>query len=141
MAVSLVGMIVAFVLAGQFFEVVAPLFEGLLNSENGANILGFLVIFGVVMMVTAVTWSFVRNLVRTLMLGWIDKGGGLVVGMVVSLAVLSAVFSLVDAFPILGLGEAISDSPFGTFLVEDFDVVLKAPRLLPDDFTTNLTGI
>ena len=138
---SLVGIIVAIVLASQFFKEVAPLFEGVLDSENGANILGFLLIFVAVLIVTAVASTFVRSVINMLMLGWVDKGGGLVVGILLSFALMSAVLSVVDSFPVLSLEETVAESTFGSFLVEDFSVVLEAPKLLPDDLTSDLPDL
>lgn len=135
---SVVGIAVAIVLAGQFFNEVAPVFDGLLDSENGANVLGFLLIFVVVLVISAIVGSTMRKVVNLMMLGWIDQGGGLVLGVLLSFALLSALLSVVDSFPVFGLDATISESVFGSFLVEDFDVVLKSLKLLPDDLTEKL---
>ncbi len=76
-----------------------------------------------------------------LMLGWVDKGGGLVVGILLSFALMSAVLSVVDSFPVLSLEETVAESTFGSFLVEDFSVILEAPKLLPDDLASDLPDL
>ena len=137
-ALSIVGIAVAIVLAGDFFQDVAPLFERIVDSENGANVLGFLLVFVVVLLAAAIVGAIVRKVLAKLMLGWIDAVGGLVLGAFLSLVLVSAVLSVVDSFPILDLEETIAESVIGSFLVEDFDVVLTAPELLPDDLTSKL---
>ena len=138
-ALSIVGIAVAVVLAGDFFKDVAPLFEGAVDSENGANVLGFLLVFVVILLITAILGAIIRKVLTKLMLGWIDTVGGLVLGAFLSLALVSAVLSVVDSFPILDLEETIAESVIGSFLIEEFDVVLTAPKLLPDDLASKLT--
>ena len=137
--VSVVGIAAAIVLASQFFSEAAPIFDGLLDSENGASVLGFLLIFVVVLVISAIVGSTVSKVANLMMLGWIDQGGGLVLGVLLSFTLLSALLSMVDSFPVLSLDATISESVFGSFLVEDFDVVLKGLKLLPDDLTEKLT--
>ena len=137
--ISVVGIAAAIVLASQFFSEAAPIFDGLLDSENGASVLGFLLIFVVVLVISAIVGSTVSKVANLMMLGWINQGGGLVLGVLLSFTLLSALLSMVDSFPVLSLDATISESVFGSFLVEDFDVVLKGLKLLPDDLTEKLT--
>ena len=130
---SVVGMALAILLASNFFREASAVFDVLLNSENASNILGFLLIFVVVLVISAIIGSNLRRVVNFMMLGWIDRGGGLVLGVILAFALISPVLSMVDSFPILGLDVIIVQSFFGSFLVDDFDVVLNSLKLLPDD--------
>jgi len=138
-ALSVVGIAAAVVLAGDLFKEVAPLFDGIVDNSNGANVLGFLVVFVAVLLATAIVGTIVRKMLKKAMLGWVDTAGGLILGLFLSLVLVSAVLAMVDSFPILDLERTIAESIIGSFLVEDFDVVLTVPKLLPDDLSSKLT--
>jgi len=135
---SVIGMALAILLASNFFREASTVFDVLLNSENASNILGFLLVFVVVLVISAIVGSNMRRVVNLMMLGWIDLGGGLVLGVILAFALISPILSMVDSFPILGLDAIIVQSFFGSFLVEDFDVVLNSLKLLPDDLSQQL---
>ncbi len=141
MGVSLVGIVVAIVLARNYFADVAPVFDSFTDSPNAENVLGFLLVFLAVLAGTALLGTLLNKVMGVLMLGWANRLGGLVLGAFLAFSVASAVLSVVDSFPILDLEQTISDSALGTFLVEDFDVVLRAPNLLPDDLTAELSDL
>lgn len=135
---SVMGMALAILLASNFFREGSVVFDVLLNSENASNILGFLLIFVVVLVISAVVGSNMKRVVNFMMLGWIDLGGGLVLGVILAFAFISPILSMVDSFPVLGLNAIIAQSFLGSFLVEDFDVVLNSLKLLPDDLSQQL---
>jgi membrane protein required for colicin V production len=138
---STIGLAGAILLASHFYGDVAPYVEKVLGRENDANLLAFLLVIVVVLMVTAIASYMLRKQLSNLALGWVDKVGGLILGTLISLALLSAVLSMVDAFPVAGLDETVAESRIGSFLVEDFDLVLKATRLLPEELGTRFTQL
>ena len=140
-ALSLVGIVVAIVLARNYFPDVASLFDGIIDNSNAENVLGFTVIFLLVLVVTVVLSSILNKMMGALMLGWANKLGGLVLGGFLAFCLASVMLSVVDSFPILNLEKVISASYLGEFLLEEFDVVLRAPNLLPDDLASELPGI
>ena len=135
--ISMVGIAVGIVLAGQFFSDAAPLFEDVLDSSNGANIAGFILIFVVVVLIaTAIVGSVIRKVAGILMLGLVDKGVGLLFGVLVAFSIFSAILSVIEANPVLSLEETIGDSTLGSFLVDDFDILLRGPSILPEDLNS-----
>lgn len=140
-ALSLVGIVVAIVLARNYFPDAGHLLGGIIDNSNAENVLGFTVIFLLVLVVTVVLSSILNKMMGALMLGWANKLGGLVMGGFLAFCLASVMLSVVDSFPILNLEEAISESYLGGFLLDEFNVVLRAPNLLPDDLKSELPGI
>ena len=140
-ALSLVGIVVAIVLARNYFPDAAQVFSGIIDNANAENFLGFVVIFLLVLVVTAVLSTLLNKMLGALMLGWANRMGGLLLGAFLAFCLVSVMLSVVNSFPILDLETTISESSLGLFLLEEFDVVLQAPNLLPDDLTSELPGI
>ncbi len=128
-----VGILAGIALASRLHERVSPLFSRFMDSENGAEIAAFIAIFIAMVIVSLLLGSIVQALSRRVALGWIDRVTGLALGVVVSLAIGSAVLSAIQSYPILGLDDTISASFLGAFLADNFDVVLRGLAFIPDD--------
>ena len=130
---SLAGIILAIILSSQMFYKMAPVFSGITDSQNAANVLGFLTIFLLVLVGAGISGSFLRKIIRIFMLGWLDQMGGAILGVILAFTVLSTLLTVVDSFPILGMDESINEATLGRFLTDDFASLLRFPNLLPED--------
>ena len=131
---SLAGIVLAIILSTQMFYKMASAFSGITDSQNAANVLGFLTIFLLVLIGAGISGSFLRKIIRIFMLGWLDQMGGAILGVILAFTVLSTLLTVVDSFPILDMDESINDATLGRFLTDDFASLLRFPNLLPDDF-------
>ena len=125
---SLAGLIVGVILAGQFY---VPLAEQLsFISQSGlAEVVAFAVILIGVMVIAVVLARLLKWAASAVMLSWVNNLGGAVFGLI-----LGAIFSgalLAIWVKWLGVGSAITESMVAELLVDKFPLVLA---LLPDEF-------
>ena len=135
-AVTGAGVLVGIALAGHQHERVAPLFSRFTDSQNGAEIIAFAVIFGLVLIASVIASFLADAILRKLMLGWADKVVGVALGIVLVFAAGSAIFSAIQSYPVYGLDDYIAGSALGSFLADNFDTVLKGLKFIPDDLGT-----
>ena len=126
-ALSLVGLIIGVVLAGNFYEPVSKIF-GFIPNQDVANILAFILILVAVMAVTAVLVRFLKFGVRVVMLGWVDHVGGALFGFLSGFILLSAILAIWVKFFGSGL---VTDSFLGKVMLDYFPLILG---LLPGEF-------
>ena len=129
-----VGILAGIAMASRLHDELNPLFSKFTDSENGAEIAGYVAIFVLVLLASGLAGFVVRATLKKMMLGWVDNALGLGVGVIVSLAIGSAVLSAVQSYPVYGLDQTIDDSPLGTFLADNFDMVLRGLKFVPSDF-------
>jgi len=129
--IPLVGFAIAIILAGQFYDSVASWLSHWLHSPAQAKLLGFAIIFILVVAAAMVVASIARKLLTLLLLGWVDKIGGLVFGLLTGALVAGALLSLMLNFFGSRVEATITDSALATFLVDKFPLALY---FLPGDF-------
>ncbi len=79
---SIGGLIAGFLAANRFYMDVYPWVQEIINNETWAQIISYLSIFLVSMAAVALLAFFLRNLLRMLMLGWLDRLGGGLLGFI-----------------------------------------------------------
>ncbi len=124
----LAGIIVGVVLAGQFS---GPLGERLtfISSEGVAKGVAFAVIMLAVLAAAAIAAALLTWAAKVVMLGWVNRLGGAVVGLLLGALFCGALLAMWVHF--LGMAEAITDSAIATILLDRLPVVLA---LLPAEF-------
>jgi len=125
---TVVGMIVGVVLAGRFSESLGG--ELTFISDPGwANIAAFAIILIVVMVIASILASVLKKVTSAVLLGWVNRLGGAVLGFVMGAIFCGALLSVWVNF--LGIGETVSDSALANLLMNSFPFVLA---LLPAEF-------
>ena len=127
MVFSLVGIILGVILAGQFYDTVGSWFS-FFGNEDVANILGFILILGVVMVMAELLARFLRGMISIVLLGWVDRLAGATLGALIGVIFVSAGLAIWAQF--FG-SDAIADSAISSFLLDKFPLVLG---LLPAEF-------
>lgn len=127
---SLVGVIVGVLLAGRFYSALAG---GLtfIPQETLAKIVAFAIILVGVMLVAGVLASVLKWLASIVMLGWVNRLGGAILGLVLGAIFCSALLAMWTKF--LGIQGFIAESGLATLLLDRFPMVLA---LLPEEFDT-----
>ena len=125
---SLAGLIVGVVLAGRYY---VPFSGGLtfISSDNVAKIVAFAIILIGVMVVARVVAGLLKRVVSMLMLGWIDRVGGAIFGLVLGATLCGALLAIWIKY--LGMADAIADSALAFLLLDRLPMVLA---LLPGEF-------
>ena len=125
---SLAGLIVGVILAGHFY---VPLSEQLsfISQASIAEIVAFAIILIGVMIIASVLAALLKWTASLVMLGWINRLGGAVFGLVMGAIFCSALLATWCKF--FGATGGISESSLAAILLDRFPAVLA---LLPDEF-------
>ena len=129
--VPLLGIVLAIILAGLFYDSLAGWLSGLLESQSQANIVGFIIIFILVMIAVLIFTRMARGFLGLLFLGWVDTVGGLIFGLILGGVIAGALLSIISNFFSSASEGTISDSALAAFLLDKFPFVLL---LLPGEF-------
>ena len=129
--VPLIAIVLGIIVAGRTYDGFAGWFHpGLLKSESQASIVAFAIIFILFMAAMAVVSRVLHRFLTLLLMGWVDKIGGLIFGLVIGGLVSGAALSLIaNSFP--GVEATFQDSALAAFLLDKFPFVLY---LLPEEF-------
>ncbi len=125
---SLAGLIVGVILAGRYY---IPLSEQLtfIPQASIAKIVAFAVILIGVMVIAGVLANLLKWAASVVMLGWVNRLGGAVFGLVLGAIFCSALLAIWVKF--FGVAGTISESSLTAILLYYFPAVLA---LLPGEF-------
>ena len=124
----LAGIIVGVILAGHFS---GPLAQRLtfIPSESVAKVVAFaIILIGVLLIAAIVAWLLTWT-AKVVMLGWVNRLGGAVLGLLLGVLFCSALLAMWVNF--MGMAEAIAESAIATILLDRLPMVLA---LLPGEF-------
>jgi len=125
---GIAGLIVGIVLAGRYYDELAALLSS--SGATWANIAAYAIILIATLIVAGVVGSLVAKLVHLVLLGWLDRLVGCVLGVFIGGLLCAAVLAIVvKYYP--GTEAVISQSGLAKFLMEGFPLLLA---LLPGEF-------
>ena len=130
MVLSLAGIIVGVILAGRYSVPLANQLSFITN-EGVAKIVAFAIILIGVMIIAAVLASLFKWAASVVMLGWVNRLGGAVFGLVLGAIFCGALLAICVKW--LGVSSIITESIVAPILLDEFPLVLA---LLPDEFDT-----
>ncbi len=119
-ASSLVAIAAGTLLATLFWRQAADIVGVFIPDDNLAALIGYLLIL---IIVIAAGWAaaiFAKGVLNILMMGWVDKAGGIVFGALVGCVIVAAVFWSLESFSGETVQEALDTSflrPYFAFLV------------------------
>ncbi len=125
---TVAGIIVGVVLAGRFSESLGGALT-FISDPGWANVAGFAIILVAVMIIASVLARVIKNILSAVLLGWVNRLGGAVLGFILGFFFCGALLSMWVNF--LGIGATVSDSVLANFLLDGFPVILG---LLPSEF-------
>ncbi len=126
---SLVGVIVGVVLAGQYYVALADVLPFFSETSDAAKVVSFAIILIVVMVIAAVAARFLKWAASVMMLNWVNRLGGAVFGLALGAIFCGALLAIWVKW--LGVGSTITESIVSAFLLDKFPLILA---LLPDEF-------
>ena len=127
----LIGGIVGVVLAGQLYENAATIFEPFTDSDGSQDVLGFALVFLLVMVGAWLAARFLKTALNLVLLGWVDNVAGAALGAFVGSVAAVAIISVMGIVPVESLENAVEDSVMATELVDRLSMV---NALLPGEF-------
>lgn len=127
-ALTLAGLIVGIVLAGRYY---APFSQHLtfISQPSLAKVAAFAIIFIGVMLIATLLARLVKWAASAIMLGWVDRLGGGILGFIVGAMFCGAFLAMWVKF--IGMPGAIAQSTIAPILLYQFPRVLA---LLPEEF-------
>jgi len=125
---TVAGIIIGVVLAGRFSESLGGSLT-FISDPGWARIAAFAIILIGVMVIASVLATVLKKVVSAVLLGWVNRLGGAVLGFVLGFFFCGALLSMWVNF--LGIGSTVSDSALANLLLDGFPVILA---LLPAEF-------
>lgn len=95
---SIIGVLGGFYAAYTYYVVLAGLLSGLIHDTAYLNILSFLIIFCGVLIIVGVLGVIIKYLLNIAFLGWVDRFGGVVFGVLKGILIVSILFITLTAF-------------------------------------------
>ena len=133
-AASFVAVTIGIALASRIGNKLTPLFGLFTADEKTQEVGGFVLVLVVVVLLGMIASAVVMKGLGAVKLSWLNSAGGLVLGAILVMMAGSAALANVQEFSILSPDQNIEDSVIGTFLADNFDVMLRTVRLVPKDF-------
>ncbi|MBN1862482.1 MAG: CvpA family protein [Dehalococcoidales bacterium] len=128
MALTLGGLVLGIFLAGRYYASFSEHLT-LISSPTWAKVAAFAIIFIGIMAAAAIVAHFLEKAASAIMLGWVNRLVGAILGFLVGAMFCGAVLAIWVKY--LGVSGAISDSNIAPILLDQFPKVLA---LLPDEF-------
>ncbi len=128
--VSLVGLVVGIILAGQFDTALAAKLS-FIPQPAVARTAAFVIILVGAMVASGWVASMLKSLASRLLLGWVDHLGGAIIGLVLGGAIIGALLAMTAKFPFFNLEGSVGGSWLAAILLDKFPIFLA---FLPEEF-------
>jgi len=125
---AVAGVIIGVFLAGRFSGSLADRLS-FISDADVAGVVAFAVILIAVMIIAIILAVVIKWATSAVMLGWINRLGGAVLGLILGAIFCAALLTMWVNFQ--GISSAVSGSFLARFLVDKFPIVLA---LLPAEF-------
>jgi membrane protein required for colicin V production len=102
-----------------------------IDNETTARAIGFLALLGAIFLTGQLIAIMLKQVAAILLLGWADRMGGALFGLLKGLVVVEVLLILFVRYPRLGLDDAIEDSGLASVFLDAASVLLI---ILPADF-------
>ncbi|MEC8857317.1 MAG: CvpA family protein [Chloroflexota bacterium] len=140
--VPFISLVLGLALSSRIGDSVGELFSGVTDNENAQTIAGFLLVFGGVFIAGVILSFMARKVLGIIPLfGFANSLTGMAVGLLIGFVLLSGVLTNIQRFPVRDYDETIHESTLGTFLADNFDVVIRGVKLIPGDWDDELDSL
>jgi membrane protein required for colicin V production len=95
---SIIGVLGGFYAAYTYYSKLAKLIASLIRETAYLNILSFLIIFCSVLIIVGILGVIIKYLLNIAFLGWVDRIGGICLGLVKGILIASILFITLTAF-------------------------------------------
>ncbi len=140
--VPFISLVVGLALSSRIGDSVGNIFSGFTDNENAQTVAGFILIFAVLFVLGGIISFMARSVLRIIPLfGLANSLAGMAAGVLVGFLLLSGILTGIQRFPFEDLDETIDESALGTFLADNFDVVIRGVKLIPGDWDNELNKL
>ena len=140
--VPLVSLVIGLALSSRIADSVGVMFSFVTDNENAQTVAGFVLVFGVLFIIGGILNFMARSILGIIPLfGLVNSMAGMAVGVLIGFLLLSGVLTAVQKYPVKDLEVDIDESKLGTFLADQFDVVIRGVGILPGDWDDELENL
>ena len=133
--VPLISLVVGLALASRIGGSAGQIFSSVTDNENAQTVAGFILIIGALFIVGGIISFLIHKVVGIVPLfGFANSLAGMAVGISIGFLLLSGLFTNIQRFPVRDYDTTIDESKLGTFLADNFDVVIRGLKLIPGDW-------
>ena len=137
--VPFISLVIGLALSSRIGDSVGEIFSGVTDNENAQTIAGFVLVFGVLFIAGGILSFMARRVLGIIPLfGFANSLAGMAVGLLIGFVLLSGVLTNIQRFPVRDYDETIDESALGSFLADNFDVVIRGVKLIPGDWDDEL---
>ncbi len=137
--VPFVALLASLALASRIGDSVGNIFSSVTDSENAQTAAGFVLIFVILFVIGGIIGFMVRRVLGFIPLfGLANRFAGIAVGLLIGFVLLSGILTGLQKFPFEDSDKKIDESALGTFLADNFDVVIRGVGLIPGDWDNEL---
>ena len=137
--VPLVALVIGMALSSRIGDSVGEIFSSFTDNENAQTVAGFVLIFGLLFILGGIISVVARRVLGIIPLfGMVNSLAGMAVGLLVGFLLVSGVLTAIQKFPVRDLDVTIDESTLGTFMADQFDVVIRGIKLIPGDWDDEL---
>ena len=137
--VPLFSLVVGMALSSRIGDSVGEIFSPVTDNENAQTVAGFVLIFGLLFIAGGIVSFVARRVLGIIPLfGMVNSLAGMAVGLLVGFVLVSGVLTAIQKFPVRDLEITIDESTLGTFMADQFDVVIRGIKIIPGDWDNEL---
>ena len=137
--VPLFSLVVGMALSSRIGDSVGEIFSPVTDNENAQTVAGFVLIFGLLFIAGGIVSFVARKVLGIIPLfGMVNSLAGMAVGLLVGFVLVSGVLTAIQKFPVRDLEITIDESTLGTFMADQFDVVIRGIKIIPGDWDNEL---
>ena len=142
LVVPFVSLMAGLAIASRIGDSVGNIFSVITDNENAQAVGGLILILAVALILGGLISFLARRVLGIIpFFGTADKLAGMTVGLLVGFVLLSGILTGIQRFPSRDLDKTIDESPLGTFLADNFDVVIRGVGLIPGDWDNKLSKL
>ena len=140
--VPFISLVVGLAVSSRIGDSVGEIFSGVTDNENAQTVAGFVLVFGVLFIAGGLLSFMARKVLGIIPLfGLANSLAGMAVGLLIGFVLLSGVLTNIQRFPVRDYDETIDESALGSFLADNFDVVIRGVKLIPGDWDDELDSL
>lgn len=137
--VPLVALVIGMALSSRIGDSVGEIFSAFTDNENAQTVAGFVLIFGLLFILGGIISVVARRVLGIIPLfGMVNSLAGMAAGLLVGFLLVSGVLTAIQKSPVRDLDVTIDESTLGTFMADQFDVVIRGIKLIPGDWDDEL---
>lgn len=135
---SILAIILGMICASKLYPFGTKLISNCITNPNLANAVSFVLIFLLVCILVNLTGVLFRKMLHLLAIGWLDKLGGVIFGLLRGIILVSLIIIVLAKFPFSKSSKLLASSELLPYLQACIKAILV---LLPRDFSSVIANL